>query len=100
MTADASHDREPHDHLHTLTRHAVLPTPRRLDASPSCTGRGVTIALLDSGFYPHPDLTEPADRILALVDVTGELPSIERPSDSESWHWHGTQTSVVALGNG
>lgn len=35
----------------------ALPTPLRLHADPRFTGRGVTLAVLDSGFYPHPDLT-------------------------------------------
>ena len=33
-------------------------------------GRGVTIAFLDAGFYAHPDLTQPANRILKYVNVT------------------------------
>src|SRR5688572_4459803 len=31
----------------------VLSTPLRLDADTNFTGKGVTIAFLDSGFYPH-----------------------------------------------
>src|SRR5207253_2070217 len=42
----------------------VLPTWLRLGAHEHFTGRGVTIAFLDSGFYPHPDLTTPHSRIL------------------------------------
>ncbi len=34
----------------------ALPTPLRLHAEPRFHGCGVTIALLDAGFYPHPDL--------------------------------------------
>ena len=37
----------------------VLSTPLRLDADERYTGKGVTIAFLDSGFYPHVDLTTP-----------------------------------------
>ena len=43
----------------------VLSTPLRLDSDERFTGKGVTIAFLDSGFYPHKDLTEPENRILA-----------------------------------
>src|SRR5258708_24485784 len=32
----------------------VLPTPLRMDADERFTGRGVTMAFLDSGFYAHP----------------------------------------------
>lgn len=76
----------------------VLPTWLRLGAHERFTGRGVTIAFLDSGFYPHPDLTEPESRILAYHNIvpkgTGTLDSIDIAS------WHGMMTSVVAAGNG
>ena len=75
----------------------VLSTPLRLDADDRFTGRGVTIAFLDSGFYPHPDLTE---RILAyrnLTDPDGDVSSLLTPDVAS---WHGMMTSVVAAGNG
>ena len=43
----------------------VLSTPLRMDADERFTGKGVTIAFLDSGFYPHVDLTTPRNRIIA-----------------------------------
>ncbi|MEK9135765.1 MAG: hypothetical protein AAB393_01475, partial [Bacteroidota bacterium] len=46
---------------------ALLPTPLRLNADPRFRGRGITIAFLDSGFYPHPDLVRPRNRIKAIV---------------------------------
>jgi serine protease AprX len=52
------------------TGHAILPTAARLGASDRFRGRGVTIAFLDSGFYAHPDLVEPKDRIVRYMDVT------------------------------
>jgi serine protease AprX len=78
----------------------VLPTPLRMNADERFTGRGVTIAFLDSGFYAHPDLTEPENRILAyhsIFAVEGDRTSLET-SDVASWH--GMMTSVVAAGNG
>jgi serine protease AprX len=76
----------------------VLPTYLRLDADARFTGRGVTIAFLDSGFYSHPDLTTPESRILVYHNITphgtGTLQSTETAS------WHGMMTSVVAAGNG
>ena len=78
----------------------VLPTPLRMDADERFTGRGVTIAFLDSGFYAHPDLTKPSDRILAyqsIFSAEGDLTSLET-NDVASWH--GMMTSVVAAGNG
>lgn len=78
----------------------VLPTPLRLNADERFRGRGVTIAFLDSGFYAHPDLTQPSDRILAyhnIFDPTADRDSLET-GDVASWH--GMMTSVVAAGNG
>ncbi|MEO6393461.1 MAG: S8 family serine peptidase [Pyrinomonadaceae bacterium] len=89
-----------HDHGHAPNRFAVIPTPTRLDADPNYTGKGVTIAFLDSGFYPHPDLLNPADRIVAYHDLAGERPELNVADPSESWQWHGTQTSVAAAGSG
>lgn len=78
----------------------VLSTPLRLDAVERYTGKGVTIAFLDSGFYPHVDLTTPDNRILAyrnMVDEDGDLKSLFQPDVAS---WHGMMTSVVAAGNG
>jgi serine protease AprX len=78
----------------------VLSTPLRLDADERFTGKGVTIAFLDSGFYPHVDLTTPRNRILAyrsLIDDDGDLSSLFQPDVAS---WHGMMTSVVAAGNG
>jgi len=49
----------------------VLPTPLRMDADERFTGRGVTIAFLDSGFHAHPDLTRPG---IAFSPITAFLP--------------------------
>jgi serine protease AprX len=89
-----------HEHQHAPNRFAVIPTQVRLNADPNYTGKGVTIAFLDSGFYPHPDLVEPANRILCFKDLTREKNSLVSRDDDEPWQWHGTQTSVVAAGNG
>ena len=78
----------------------VLSTPLRLDADERFTGKGVTIAFLDSGFYPHVDLTTPTNRIVAyrnLLDADGDLSSLFQPDVAS---WHGMMTSVVAAGNG
>lgn len=78
----------------------VLSTPLRLDADERFTGKGVTIAFLDSGFYPHVDLTTPKNRIIGyrnLLDGDGDLNSLFQPDVAS---WHGMMTSVVAAGNG
>jgi serine protease AprX len=78
----------------------ILPTGLRLGASTRYRGHGITVAFLDAGFYAHPDLVTPKDRIREYVDVTradSRRADIERPSDTG---WHGMMTSVVACGNG
>jgi len=78
----------------------VLPTPLRMDADERFTGRGVTIAFLDSGFYAHPDLTTPTDRILAYHSIFAEEGDQTSLETSDVASWHGMMTSVVATGNG
>jgi len=73
------------------------PTSVKLNADPQFTGKGVTIAFLDSGFYPHPDLS---GRIVFYKDLTGERAALDANDPIESWQWHGTQTSVVGAGDG
>lgn len=79
---------------------ALLPIPLRLNADPRFRGKGITLAFIDSGFYPHPDLVRPTNRIKEIVDVTDQkLPRrYFRTAHAESWH--GTMTAVTAAGNG
>ena len=88
----------------------ALPTPLRMRADPRYTGKGVTVAVLDSGFYPHPDLTQPVNRIRAWVNA-GVEPIEELhfdPEDKPAWpgwdagaahQWHGLMTSTTLAGN-
>lgn len=78
----------------------VLPTPLRLGADERFTGRGVTMAFLDSGFYAHPDLTQPEDRILAYHNIFDADADRESLKTGDVASWHGMMTSVVAAGNG
>lgn len=78
----------------------VLSTPLRLDAVERFTGRGVTIAFLDSGFYPHPDLTKPEDRIIGYRSLLHEEGDDSQLYEPDVASWHGMMTSVVAAGNG
>lgn len=89
----------------------AIPTPLRLHADPRFTGRSTTIAMIDAGFYPHPDLVDPSNRIRAWTDQGQDPETTLRwgPEDSPRWpgwdrardeQWHGTMTSVVAAGNG
>jgi len=78
----------------------ILPTPVRLLGSDEWTGKGVTVAFLDSGFYAHPDLVEPRDRILRYVDVNDPRARKSDLRETDESSWHGMMTSVVACGNG
>lgn len=78
----------------------VLPTALRMDADERFTGRGVTIAFLDSGFYAHPDLTKPSNRILAYHSIFAEAGDQTSLETNDVASWHGMMTSVVATGNG
>jgi len=78
----------------------ALPTPLRLDADERYTGRGVTIAFLDSGFYAHSDLLEPVNRILAYHSIFASEDDPTRLHTPDVASWHGMMTSVVAAGNG
>ncbi|HEY3579354.1 MAG TPA: S8 family serine peptidase, partial [Pyrinomonadaceae bacterium] len=77
-----------------------LPVPVRMDADERFTGRGVTIAFLDSGFYAHKDLTEPVNRIVAYHNIFSPLDDVSSLQAHDVASWHGMMTSVVAAGNG
>jgi serine protease AprX len=87
---------EKHVHGHAQNSFAVIPTAEKLNAGAKFTGKGVTIAFLDSGFYPHPDF---AERIIKFHDVSGEEKSFSICCP-QAHHWHGTQTVAVCAGNG
>lgn len=106
----------------------VLPQPLRLPAHAGYDGAGITIAFLDSGYYPHPDLSsvtvwpDPPDwprlneqelrrvisavptRLLDYIDLTddGQVEGLDAPSlwDGAGDSWHGQMTTAVAAGNG
>jgi serine protease AprX len=81
-------------------RFGIIPTPQRLGADSRYHGEGITIAFLDSGFYAHPDLTQPENRILKYIDITNPKDGdrqLYKPADQS---WHGMQTTVAAAGNG
>jgi len=63
-------------------------------------GRGVCIAFVDAGFFPHADLSFPRGRIRAYVDVTRDQPEPRELLERKAWSWHGTMTTCCAAGNG
>lgn len=88
------------EHILEVNGYPVLPLPTRLMAHPGFTGKGVTVCYIDSGFILHPDLTQPKNRIKAIIDITNPQATqtdFEKPKPSS---WHGTMTTVVGVGNG
>jgi len=108
--------------------YGLLGLTERLPHHPGYTGRGVTIAFLDSGYYPHPDLGQTVDPHLEIASIDTDVARIrlaleKRPNrirqyvnlieghegvgvDAASlWSdagnsWHGQMTTVIAAGNG
>src|SRR5262245_22048734 len=83
-----------------MRRKRILPIAERLHAHSDRAGRGVTVAFLDSGFYAHPDLTTPRDRIRSYHDLFAPRAGKKALSHPDVSSWHGMMTSVVAAGNG
>ncbi len=77
-----------------------LPLSERLHADARFTGRGVTAAFIDSGFFAHPDLMTPHSRIHAFHDVIANTGGTELVGVADASSWHGMMSTVVAAGNG
>jgi len=94
----------PHFPIRSWDDFVILPTGLRLDADQRFTGKGVTICFIDSGFYPHPDLTKHKNRIKVMVNIaeSSQVPSFggDLGEAGVSHLWHGTMTSVVCAGDG
>jgi serine protease AprX len=58
------------------------------------SGRGVGVAVLDSGIYPHKDFTIPRNRIIAFKDFINHY---DKPYDDNG---HGTHVAGIIGGNG
>ncbi|MFC4077677.1 S8 family peptidase [Salinithrix halophila] len=58
------------------------------------TGKGVTIAVVDTGIHPHDDLMKPTMRIKAFVDL------VAKEKDSYDDQGHGSHCAGNAAGNG
>lgn len=90
----------PHFPVKSADDFIILPTPLRLDADPKYMGKGITICLIDSGFYLHEDLIKTRNRVKAIVDVTNPNQKLNYFSQAHPESWHGTMTSVVCAGDG
>ena len=60
----------------------------------SLSGNNIGIGLIDSGVYPHPDLTTPSNRIYSFIDLINNL---SYPYDDNG---HGTCIAGIICSNG
>ncbi|WP_192930318.1 S8 family peptidase [Alkaliphilus pronyensis] len=58
------------------------------------TGKDVTVAVIDTGIYPHNDLVRPTNRIIGFKDFVGNQAN---PYDDDG---HGTHVAGIIAGNG
>ncbi|MBU3699517.1 MAG: serine protease [Candidatus Kapabacteria bacterium] len=78
----------------------ALPIPTRLRATTMVSTKDVVIAMVDSDFMAHPDLTQPVNRIIKYVDAVQKTELEHPPAVARDRHWHGTMTACTAAGNG
>ncbi len=106
----------------------VLSQWERLPHHPGFDGRGIGVAFLDSGYYPHPDFVEGSLDVTAFLDSVGSPVRVRRflerqPSRVRQYanlvedrvhtgldlpslwsdapsSWHGQMTAALAAGNG
>ncbi len=84
-----------------LAAKPVLPLPVRLRADVRARGAGVCVAMIDSDFVAHPDLTHSQNRIVGYIDAVHDI-HLDSPPDVpvQARHWHGTMTACTAVGSG
>lgn len=84
-----------HDHDVRCSLDIAVPTIHGDVANKSgYTGKGVTVAVVDTGIDPHPDLVKPHSRIVGWKDFVNKK---RRPYDDNG---HGTHVAGIAAGNG
>lgn len=66
----------------------------RLNTNNELSGCGVTVAIIDTGTYPHTDLITPSNRIIKFIDL---INGFNYPYDDNG---HGTAVAGVIAGNG
>lgn len=92
-----------HHHIHRIhldrTMHTLLDTAAPTIGSiqewdNGLTGKGVTIAIIDTGIHPHPDLVTPNNRIVGFYDV------VQGKTEPYDDNGHGTHVAGCAAGAG
>ncbi|MDW8195321.1 MAG: S8 family peptidase [Candidatus Calescibacterium sp.] len=81
---------------HNLHRIDVIRELLKLDEvwNMGITGKGITIAVIDTGIYPHPDIK---DRIIEFIDFVNNKNGVENSYDDNG---HGTHCAGLVAGDG
>ncbi len=82
------------DHVHKLMDITPITVGSDFANEYGLTGKNVSIAVLDTGVFPHEDLTTPYNRIIGFKDF------IEQKEQSYDGDGHGTHVAGIAAGNG
>lgn len=90
-------------HFDPLTGSAAAGTPGILEVNApqvwsqlGLTGRGIGVAVVDSGVFAHPDL---ATRVVASIDFTSATPTVS-PTPLGDAGGHGTHVAGLVAGDG
>jgi len=78
----------------TLLNIATQGVGARIANETGYKGKGIGIAILDTGVYPHPDLVMPKSRIIAFKDF------VNKKRSAYDDNGHGTYVAGTAAGNG
>ncbi len=82
------------DHVYKLMNISSATVGSDLANEHGLTGKDISIAVLDTGIFPHEDLTVPDNRIIAFKDFIKQK---DEPYDDDG---HGTHVAGIAAGNG
>lgn len=82
------------DHVYKLMDRTPITVGSDFANEYGLTGKNISVAVLDTGVYPHEDLTTPYNRIIGFKDFVGQK---EEPYDDDG---HGSHVAGIIGGNG